>query len=335
MNVDPLTELWRIREKDPSRLCQTGWPVSEALKHNPAEYDEELGIRWSDGTGYFYTKPMERVAHQFNSLGFHGPEFVDQPDIVTLGCSMTNGIGLPHNFTWPHIISHITGQTVNNISEHGQGCVNQFLSLLGHNAAHGKPKKIFWLVTPLDRFYFALPAAGTTTFQYSADAHAYIDHAKPITFKSIDGTPAFIPINVGIHQNLIAIDQTIFYCEGEKIDLRLNSWSRPTLNALVKDYHHIGIVGHKFGWVQDGSREAKAEQQYCGCGLKPQNSYQSDFWNAAKDTDDGRDSTTEHPGLHSQLHFAELFLEREITTSEIADITPFWAGTEIENKINA
>jgi len=47
----------------------------------------------------------EPFTYSFNSLGFRGPEFTDEPCLVTLGCSLTFGIGLPYDSTWAVLLA--------------------------------------------------------------------------------------------------------------------------------------------------------------------------------------------------------------------------------------
>jgi hypothetical protein len=46
-----------------------------------------------------------KFTYKFNSQGFRCDEFTSEPSIVFLGCSMTVGIGLPIETTWPSIVS--------------------------------------------------------------------------------------------------------------------------------------------------------------------------------------------------------------------------------------
>ncbi len=46
-----------------------------------------------------------KFTYKFNSQGFRCEEFTLDPSIVFLGCSMTAGIGLPVEATWPSLVS--------------------------------------------------------------------------------------------------------------------------------------------------------------------------------------------------------------------------------------
>ena len=59
---------------------------------------------WADAEGN--AKP---IAYKMNDYGFRCKQFSDAPGIISLGCSMTFGIGLSEEHTWPGIISKSTG----------------------------------------------------------------------------------------------------------------------------------------------------------------------------------------------------------------------------------
>lgn len=61
----------------------------------------------------FKSKVLERYGwlnskftYKFNSHGFRCEEFTEDPSIVFLGCSMTVGVGLPIEATWPTLVSN-------------------------------------------------------------------------------------------------------------------------------------------------------------------------------------------------------------------------------------
>lgn len=47
-----------------------------------------------------------KFTYRFNKEGFRCDEFTNISSIVFLGCSMTMGIGLPVEFTWPYLVSN-------------------------------------------------------------------------------------------------------------------------------------------------------------------------------------------------------------------------------------
>jgi hypothetical protein len=71
---------------------------------------------WADAEGN--AKP---IAYKMNDYGFRCKQFSDAPGIISLGCSMTFGIGLSEEHTWPGIISKSTGLENWNLGCPGKG----------------------------------------------------------------------------------------------------------------------------------------------------------------------------------------------------------------------
>jgi hypothetical protein len=56
----------------------------------------------------------EPFTYNINSAGFRCDEFTDQPALVTFGCSITTGIGIPYESTWSYLIAkHLNLQNIN------------------------------------------------------------------------------------------------------------------------------------------------------------------------------------------------------------------------------
>jgi len=55
------------------------------------------------------------ISYKYNSLGFRCPEFTDEPVYIALGCSHTEGVGLPINQTWPYFLEQLLQHTVLNL----------------------------------------------------------------------------------------------------------------------------------------------------------------------------------------------------------------------------
>jgi len=61
------------------------------------------------------------IAYKINKYGFRCKEFSDAPGVISLGCSMTFGIGLPEENTWPGYIAKKTGLENWNLGCPGKG----------------------------------------------------------------------------------------------------------------------------------------------------------------------------------------------------------------------
>ena len=70
---------------------------------------------------YFKEEPWHtEVFYEFNHHGFRG-KFIENCDILALGCSFTTGVGIPENKTWASIVGQTTNKTVTNLGVGGAG----------------------------------------------------------------------------------------------------------------------------------------------------------------------------------------------------------------------
>lgn len=61
------------------------------------------------------------IVYRYNSHGFRSNEFDQTPSYLALGCSFTEGIGLPLNQTWPSLLSEKISSNVWNLGVSGVG----------------------------------------------------------------------------------------------------------------------------------------------------------------------------------------------------------------------
>jgi hypothetical protein len=55
------------------------------------------------------------ITYQYNSHGFRCKEFNNEPCYLALGCSYTEGVGLPVEQTWPVLLSTATNKSILNL----------------------------------------------------------------------------------------------------------------------------------------------------------------------------------------------------------------------------
>ena len=60
-----------------------------------------------------------KITYSYNSEGFRDIEFDQRSSIVALGCSHTEGVGLPVDQTWPRQLEHLVGTKVWNLGVAG------------------------------------------------------------------------------------------------------------------------------------------------------------------------------------------------------------------------
>jgi len=90
------------------------------------------------------------ISYKFNSFGFRDEEFDDRPAGLALGCSHTQGVGLPESVVWPRILSSVTGTHIWNLGVAGSGIDTAF-RLLDHWLPKINPKFVVFCVPSRSR----------------------------------------------------------------------------------------------------------------------------------------------------------------------------------------
>lgn len=93
----------------------------------------------------------KKFTYKFNSHGFRCDEFTEDDSIMFLGCSMTMGIGLPLEDTWPTKVAENLNLKCVNLGLAGTGPDTAF-RLANHYISQIKPKIIVYLDPPFGRF---------------------------------------------------------------------------------------------------------------------------------------------------------------------------------------
>lgn len=99
---------------------------------------------WDDSAAFTYS---------YNSHGFRCKEFDDNPCYLALGCSHTEGIGLPEELTWPSQLSTKLDYPVLNLGV-GGASFDTVVRLLDYYIDKLNIKGIFILEPPAHRFEF-------------------------------------------------------------------------------------------------------------------------------------------------------------------------------------
>mgnify|MGYP007083433821 FL=1 len=102
---------------NPITNCELDWWPSDSEESFHRLMAEPTWCEYIESQGWH--KPGA-ITYKLNSMGFRGedPDW-SKPTLMTFGCSLTMGIGLPQHQTWPWIIGQELGLQVVNFSMGG------------------------------------------------------------------------------------------------------------------------------------------------------------------------------------------------------------------------
>lgn len=109
-------------------------------------YNDLLKFNWIDNS----------FTYKFNKYGFRCEEFVDTDNIMFLGCSVTQGIGLPNELIFPNLVAKETKLRCANLAVHGTSADTAF-RLATSFADKIKPKIIISVLLFDHRLELLLP----------------------------------------------------------------------------------------------------------------------------------------------------------------------------------
>lgn len=249
--------------------------------------------------------------YRVNSDGMHGEEYVREPDILAVGCSVTAGVGLPHEYTWPSIIRYVSGLSVNNVARPGASITTMVKSVVHHIKHYGPPKRIFMFIPDPMRYVFTEPSgvdsnhvgAVRRILFWNNQLNVYSEAGYPFVYDDgITGkhspSPHFL-----VDANLNSLEILGYICDSMNIELLLN------LNGTA---HHMHFRTMGFNTTNNRILE-----------MEPETDEQKLFWKYGWDFVEGVPHTP-HPGLEAHILAAADFLDRDVGMDELEGLT-LWA----------
>lgn len=191
-------------------------------------YLEQMG--WSDPTV---------INYKFNSHGFRCDEFKETDNFIAIGCSYTQGIGLPLELTWPALLAQKVGLTPYNLGIGGTGADTCF-RLLDYYLPLLKPKFIVFLCPPEARVEILLngeadvflPESMSTRYNpndfYLSNWFAHTDNYKNNRRKNI------LACKYLAHQHNTKILVSL-----------VDEWPVPVEVGFARDFLHSGPVAQE------------------------------------------------------------------------------------------
>ena len=279
--------------------------------------------------------------------------YYDNPDVITMGCSFTEAGALPSMLNWSKFIEQKSQLKVNNCGYPGSGVAFQAGYASDVISRFGAPKTIYLLLPNIDRAW--LPEKideqdnQLSLRHVDWDMHigAYVAHTyarsgerifNEFTLNGTDGEKYRIPPELVVFYSFLIIDIFESLCKAGGITFKFATWhtkEQNIFNNFVKydSYEPIKLmpeVNKSTSPLLRNWRAAEAEQAAKGmalragprpwevfgmrdihvCDHEPQTEMQEHYWVYAAD---GR-----HAGVHDHIHFAEHFMQQQITNEDLA-----------------
>jgi hypothetical protein len=309
-----------MKNKKPIDIMSINRSIPKEMQ--PCFYgDDGLPIISSTYDGHKHHDVDSRLIYRVNNYGYHGVDFVENSDILALGCSVTAGLGIPYELTWPHLVAKELNETVNVIGIPGAGVDQIFRNCLLYMKIFGKPKKIMLLMPDFYRAWIPIleddKTYDITPLLWCYETKEYLKTGEPIIYKDWYGIHRSIPAEVVGSNVILNIKNFQILCNLLEIDFSFFSWDLYNTNYLLKQIKGVENYNEE---IKFNGLNFFAPQYYfdeyekSNCHHSSKEEHQV-FWDRALD------HPRSHPGMHAQIHYAEMFLGKKISQKTIEEST--------------
>ena len=241
-----------------------------------------------------------------NEFGYRSGSWDGSHEILAIGCSNTYGRGIPEKGRWTNILEEISNKKVANLSAPGQAINFLVSQAFAYFKKFGNPESVicffpdpYRINLPIsknfinsknnyrDHFFSSVQISSVET---ADEKSKYLK--KPYYYEDI------LPIEVPIFFSMKAIHSLEQYCNSNKINLIWSSWH----DFFIKDISGLDInifdnfIINEELYIKESKFSAECHSEY-----KERFEYYFS---------EGRDQvipTNTHPGVHKNIHFAEIF----------------------------
>jgi hypothetical protein len=302
-----------------------------------------LPLKMEDHTHFMKQKdiPFKQILeYQLNEQGSVGDNFVHNPDILALGCSVTVPIGLPHGLSWPHLIKDELDLSLNVVAYGGASVQRILHNATQHIMEYGVPKKIYILLPSLDRAWVVGnkedPKLPKFSNKYLSDKNLsdlkqdvyyelenvfWIEQIreynnfgeKNFLFKDFLNIKRSIPLEYGFLNQIYSLINFFSFCKLLGIECFYYSWNgffdHILLNnpILEKIATHSKILNEDCYW-KNNEQNPNFYDDYFSNNIKHEK-----YWKKGLDIPE----FNAHPGMYTHIHFAERFIGRRISQKTI------------------
>jgi hypothetical protein len=229
-------------------------------------------------------KPHHAVKYRINTSGIIGQDFINDAKILTMGCSVTVGIGVGDEFAWPNIVRKKTGMTLNSVAFSGASIPQIASAFFEYTLKYGFPEYLLILVPEITRQWVYIDEQPfRQRLSWDEDAGCFWSHdGDGFLEKNKNGQNLLL--KACIQNSLSSIIQISNACKAMGIKLGFYSWDKNDNDV----YESSGIDGYIQGieYFDDTKYEMTEKTQF--------------FWDIGVDK--------RHVGALGHIKYAERFL---------------------------
>jgi hypothetical protein len=176
------------------------------------------------------------ISYSYNHQGFRSDEFDNRPAGIALGCSFTEGVGIPLNKTWPSVLSELLNHHVWNLGVGGSGMDTCFRMLDHYLNILNVKFVVLCSPSPLRFEFFDRYDVPRTFIPMHLDNEKHRDFAKEWMTSDLN-------TNTQARRNILAMK---WRCQEKNIPFFELSFAKHfNKDGLARDLAHPGVEANK------------------------------------------------------------------------------------------
>jgi hypothetical protein len=230
-------------------------------------------------------EPHHAVQYRINKNGVIGQEFIHNAQILTMGCSVTAGIGVGDEFAWPNIVRQKTGMTLNSVAFSGMSIPQISSAFFEFVLEYGKPEYLLILLPEITRqWVYVDEHPHRQRLSWDDEAQCFWSHEGD-GYLNKNRKGQHLLLKACIQNSLSSLIQISDACRLMGIKFVFYSWDEPSNKAL-----ELAAINGYFTKHEETFDDTKHQM----------NEKTKFFWNQGVDK--------AHVGALDHLRYAEKFL---------------------------
>jgi hypothetical protein len=246
----------------------------------------------------------------YNKKKYRSPEFTNNVDLLTAGCSFTFGTGLPYYGIWSNMIAKSNNFSHNSVSMQGGSVMHIVFNIFKYFEEFGHPKILLALLPDFNRIYTFID--GVVLYNTSRtdnkgigifdDPGPSLKHSYP-KYISLPTSPEHIYSKESTYfLNSMYVRMLEVYCNSHNIPFVWFKWTEENLDksGALSSFSNIYKVDINNDLLPYSSKNPN-DNIHKKCHQEERKYFISDtdIWSSASDNG--------HFGIHWQIHVKELF----------------------------
>ncbi len=240
--------------------------------------------------------------YKVNNFGFRDKNWEGYAEVLAVGCSNTYGVGLPSDGVWPSILAKKINKEIRNLSKPGVSIQELVFQIFAYCKEFGNPKTIvclfpdpFRMIVPTKKDFLIannINSVGPTeTVQLNRQESVKEYLKRPYNYND------FLTMEFPLFFSMKALHMLEQYCNSNEIELIWSCWDfnvHDVFNKIEKLPFNSFVNDELYHYDNPGN---ECHEEYREIFLK--------YFDRGQDIENGYEHS--HPGVHWQIHVAEIF----------------------------